>query len=156
MFPQQRIYAQGWRHISKRNVFTSPHRRQLGQQSHFRSGSCEERTWTSEAEWSPLLEAVAKERLVKTKQAGKGLAGTVVICELWRLAVGLQLRVLADHVYKLSITSYTNQNPVYSHSYTWIYWTEKNLGGSGIGLIEVILWQLLGGTYKNTKKSLLG
>jgi hypothetical protein len=29
------------------------------------------------------------ERLVKTQQAGKGVAGTVVICELWRLAVAL-------------------------------------------------------------------
>jgi hypothetical protein len=37
-----------------------------------------------EIEESPLLEAVARERLVKTQQAGKGLAGAVVICELWR------------------------------------------------------------------------
>jgi hypothetical protein len=33
-----------------------------------------------QAEESPLLEAVARERLVKTQQAGKGLAGAVVIC----------------------------------------------------------------------------
>jgi hypothetical protein len=32
-----------------------------------------------EAEEFPLLEAVARERLVKTQQAGKGLAGAVVI-----------------------------------------------------------------------------
>jgi hypothetical protein len=31
-----------------------------------------------EAEESPLLEAAARERLMKTKQAGKGLAGAVV------------------------------------------------------------------------------
>jgi hypothetical protein len=31
---------------------------------------------------SPLLEAVGRERLVKTQQAGKGLSGAVVICEL--------------------------------------------------------------------------
>jgi hypothetical protein len=36
-----------------------------------------------------LLEDDAREPLVKTQQAGKGLAGAVVICELWRLAVGL-------------------------------------------------------------------
>jgi hypothetical protein len=42
-----------------------------------------------EADESPLLEAVARERLVKTQQAGKGLAGAVVVCELWRLAVAL-------------------------------------------------------------------
>jgi hypothetical protein len=42
-----------------------------------------------EAEESPLLEAVARERLVKTKPAEKGLAAAIVICELWRLAVVL-------------------------------------------------------------------
>jgi hypothetical protein len=36
-----------------------------------------------------LLEDVAREQLMKTEQAGKGLAGAVVICELWRLAVAL-------------------------------------------------------------------
>jgi hypothetical protein len=35
-----------------------------------------------EAEESALLEAVVREWLVKTQQAGKGLAGGVVICEL--------------------------------------------------------------------------
>jgi hypothetical protein len=38
---------------------------------------------SAEAEVSPLLETVTRERLVKTQQAGKGLAGAVVICELW-------------------------------------------------------------------------
>jgi hypothetical protein len=42
-----------------------------------------------EAEESSLLEAFARERLVKTQQAGKGLTGAVMICELWRLAVAL-------------------------------------------------------------------
>jgi hypothetical protein len=36
-----------------------------------------------------MLEAVAREGLVKTMQAGKGLSGAVVICEVWRLAVAL-------------------------------------------------------------------
>jgi hypothetical protein len=36
-----------------------------------------------------VLEAVAREQLVKTQQAGKGLVGAVVIFELWRLAVAL-------------------------------------------------------------------
>jgi hypothetical protein len=31
---------------------------------------------------------------MKTQQAGEGLAGAVVICELWRLAVALYLRVI--------------------------------------------------------------
>jgi hypothetical protein len=42
-----------------------------------------------EAEETPLLETVARERLVKTQQAGKGLMGAVVIFELWRLEVVL-------------------------------------------------------------------
>jgi hypothetical protein len=42
-----------------------------------------------EAEESPLLEAVARVRLVKTQQAAKGLADALVICELCRLAVAL-------------------------------------------------------------------
>jgi hypothetical protein len=42
-----------------------------------------------EAEEFPLLEAVAREHLVKTQQAGKDVAGAVVICELWRSAVAL-------------------------------------------------------------------
>jgi hypothetical protein len=42
-----------------------------------------------EAEKSPLLEAVTRERLLKTQQAGKDLVGAVVICKMLRLAVGL-------------------------------------------------------------------
>jgi hypothetical protein len=44
---------------------------------------------SAEAEEVPLLEAVTRKMLVKTQQAGKGLAVAVVICELWRLAVEL-------------------------------------------------------------------
>jgi hypothetical protein len=44
---------------------------------------------SAEAEESPLLEAVIRERLVKTQQSGNGLAGAVVICELRRLAAAL-------------------------------------------------------------------
>jgi hypothetical protein len=47
----------------------------------FCTGGSEDRTWAHEAEESPLLKAVARERLVKTQQAEKGLAGPVVICE---------------------------------------------------------------------------
>jgi hypothetical protein len=38
--------------------------------------------FSAEAEELALLEAVTRERLVKTQQAGKGLAAAVVICEL--------------------------------------------------------------------------
>jgi hypothetical protein len=44
---------------------------------------------SGEAEESPLLEAVTRERLVKRQQAGKDLEGAVVICKVWRLAVAL-------------------------------------------------------------------
>jgi hypothetical protein len=37
----------------------------------------------------PLFEAVAWKWLVKTQQAAKRLAGAVVICKVWRLAVAL-------------------------------------------------------------------
>jgi hypothetical protein len=57
--------------------------------SEFCTEGCEERIRAHEAEEFPLLEAVARERLVKTQQAGKGLATAVVIGELWRLAVAL-------------------------------------------------------------------
>jgi hypothetical protein len=42
-----------------------------------------------EAEDYPLLEAVARERQVKTQQAEKGLGSAVEICELRRLAMAL-------------------------------------------------------------------
>jgi hypothetical protein len=42
-----------------------------------------------EAEEQPLFEAVIRQLLVKTLQAGKDLMGTVVICELRRSAVAL-------------------------------------------------------------------
>jgi hypothetical protein len=55
----------------------------------FCTGGCEERTSGREAKESQLLEAVARERLVKRQQAGKGLVGAVVICKLWRLELAL-------------------------------------------------------------------
>jgi hypothetical protein len=44
---------------------------------------------SGEAEKTPLLEAVTRERPVKTQEAGKDLAGAVVICKMWRLAMEL-------------------------------------------------------------------
>jgi hypothetical protein len=81
----------------------------------FCTGGCDKRTRAREAEESPLLEAVASERLVKTWQAGKGLAGAVVICKVWRSAVALKQLVVSRRVYRWSINSFTNPNPVYSH-----------------------------------------
>jgi hypothetical protein len=42
---------------------------------------------SAEAEESPLLETVIKERLLKTQQVGKDLAAAVMICKMWRVAV---------------------------------------------------------------------
>jgi hypothetical protein len=58
-------------------------------ESEFCTGGCEERTCAREGEEFPRLESVARERLVNTYQTGKDLAGAVVICELWRLALVL-------------------------------------------------------------------
>jgi hypothetical protein len=45
--------------------------KELGRPNQFCTGGYEERIWAREAEESPLLEAVARERLVKTQQAAK-------------------------------------------------------------------------------------
>jgi hypothetical protein len=44
---------------------------------------------SAEAEESPLLEAITRERLVKILQAEKDLACAVVICKVWRMAMAL-------------------------------------------------------------------
>jgi hypothetical protein len=58
-----------------------------------------------------MLEAVARKRLVKTQLAGKDFAGAVVICEVWRLAMALQLFVVPSRVYKWSINPISNPKP---------------------------------------------
>jgi hypothetical protein len=77
----------------------------------FCTGVYEERTWAHEAEESPLLEAVVRERLVKIKQAGKGLAGGVMICELWEIIGGAVIASRSE-----SINPFTNPNPVSTHA----------------------------------------
>jgi hypothetical protein len=58
---------------------------------------------SAKAEKYPLLEAVIRERLMKTQQAGKDLACAMAICRVWRLAMTLSLRVVQSCVYKWSI-----------------------------------------------------
>jgi hypothetical protein len=48
-------------------------------------GGCDN-TLAREGEESPLLKAVARERLVKIEKAGKGLVGAVMNCKVWRSA----------------------------------------------------------------------
>jgi hypothetical protein len=66
-------------------------------------GSCDKRTLACEAEESPLLDAIAKEWLVKTKQAGKGLSGPVVIWEVWKSVIALQILVVPGNKVKLTM-----------------------------------------------------
>jgi hypothetical protein len=51
-------------------------------------------TLACEAEESPLLETVARERLVKIQRAAKGLAGAVVVCRVCRSAVAFEVLVV--------------------------------------------------------------
>jgi hypothetical protein len=51
-----------------------------------------------EAEEYPLLEAAARERLVKTQQARTGLAGAVVICELRSELPGNGMTIEAEEI----------------------------------------------------------
>jgi hypothetical protein len=68
------------------------------------------------AEESPLLEAVARERLLKT--AGwirlSGCCGDLRVVEI---AMVLQLLVVTSGVCKWSVNPFTNPNPVSSHAY---------------------------------------
>jgi hypothetical protein len=63
------------------------------------------KAWAREAEESPRLEAVSRERLVKKQQAGKCLEGVVVNCELWELAIELWLLVVPSCVDTFNIQS---------------------------------------------------
>jgi hypothetical protein len=66
----------------------------------------------------PLLEAVTRELLVKTQQAGKCLAYAVVICEVWQSVIALSTLVVPSGVHRWSINPFTNPYPVYSRTYS--------------------------------------
>jgi hypothetical protein len=61
----------------------------LGYHALFCTGVCEEMTQAREPEECTLSEDIARERLVKTQKAGKGLEDAMVICDLWRLVIAL-------------------------------------------------------------------
>jgi hypothetical protein len=63
---------------------------------------------SAEAEESPLLVAVTRERLVKTEQAGKDLAGAVVICISDGAVIARTYELCA---YKWSTNPITNPKP---------------------------------------------
>jgi hypothetical protein len=53
---------------------------------------------------------------MKTSRLEKGLAGAVVICEFWRLAIALYILVVPSGVYKWLTNPFTNPYHVYSHT----------------------------------------
>jgi hypothetical protein len=90
---------------------------------------CTGRTWAREAEESPLLEAVVRERLLKTLKSGEGLVFAAVVCKVWRLVMALSLLVIPSRVVKWSINPISNLYPVYSHiPKSWYYYTPVNTG----------------------------
>jgi hypothetical protein len=82
-------------------------------------GGCEDRTWTREAEESPLLESVARERMMKT-EGWKRLSGCCGNLWIVKINGGAVITCFPSRVYKWSMNLFTNPNPVYSHSYTWL------------------------------------
>jgi hypothetical protein len=63
--------------------------------------------------------SVARIRLVKTENPS---ACVTVKCKVCRLAIALQLLVVPNGVYKLTVNPIVqSNNPVYSHPYTWHY-----------------------------------
>jgi hypothetical protein len=52
---------------------------------------------------------------VKTQQAGKGLAGAVVICEWWEIGGGAVIVCSSSRALKWSINPISNPHPIYSH-----------------------------------------
>jgi hypothetical protein len=79
-------------------------------------GVCEERTWAREDEESPLLEVIARQRLMKTQQDGKRLS---VCCgDLWIVEIGGGAVIACStKSCKWSQNPFINSNPVYSHYY---------------------------------------
>jgi hypothetical protein len=76
-----------------------------GNWEEFCKGGCAKGTWERGAEESQLLQAVARERLLKTQQAGKYLTDAVVNCKVWRTVIPLQLLVVPSGVNKSNIQS---------------------------------------------------
>jgi hypothetical protein len=65
-----------WRFKKKRRTGATS---SVDSRQEFCTGGCEHWTWVHEAEESPLLETAAREHLVKTQQAGKGLVGRCLL-----------------------------------------------------------------------------
>jgi hypothetical protein len=98
-FPRQRLGVQQRKHgVSAWSVLSC----YKGRKKSVESQSSVARRWpvgnfvNAKTEDSPLLKAVARERLVKTQQTIKRLEGAM--CELWRFAVALYLLLLTCHL----------------------------------------------------------
>jgi hypothetical protein len=73
------------------------------------------------------VKVVARERLVRAQQTGKGLADAV-ICEVWRLAIALWLLVVPSCVYKWSINPFTNPYTVRYVTVFCLYYSSIKTG----------------------------
>jgi hypothetical protein len=80
----------------------------------FCTGGCEDRTWARVAEESPLLEAIARKRLMTQQAAGRlsGCCGDLWSVEISDNAV---VTVVPSGVYQWSVNPFTNPHPVYNH-----------------------------------------
>jgi hypothetical protein len=76
---------------------------------------CEDRIWEREAQESLLLVAVARERLMKTQQAGKRLSVWCGDLESVEISGGA-VPVVPIRVYKWWINPFIDPYPVYSHA----------------------------------------
>jgi hypothetical protein len=77
---------------------------------------------STEAEESPLLRGVTKQRPVKTLQAGEDLACS----DLYRVKISDSVVGVPSGVYESSINPFTNPYPVYSHTKIMTVLTQKS------------------------------
>jgi hypothetical protein len=83
----------------------------------FCTGVCEDRTKASEAEESQLLEAISRERLMKTQQAGKRLSGCRGYFQSVEISDSPVITCSSELRYKWSINQFNNPHSIYSHTH---------------------------------------
>jgi hypothetical protein len=73
-------------------------------------------TWTRKAVESSLLEAVVRELLLKTQQAGKMLSGCCGDLSVVKISSGAVIKSSSSGVHNWLINTLTNPYPVWSHT----------------------------------------
>jgi hypothetical protein len=82
----------------------------------FYTDGFDKRTWAREAEESPLLEAAARERVVKSQQAARRLSWCCGFLWSVQLSDNAVIIVVSSGVCRWSINPFTNLYPVYIHT----------------------------------------